>query len=206
MKKFQRIKEKIFAWHLESPLVRLLEKWLLGDCDSIFLKELSHILRGNEVVLDLGAGTGRFSLAIAKTLKTGKVLCLDRSEPMLQKLEQKAKNMGLRDKIQILKQDASCLELENASVDLVVSNNMLHEVPNPEAILKEMLRVLKPDGWLVITDFRKTPLSQFICHSHMKEAHGPFEVHELETLFDKLRLRNRKVYPIRNWVIAIGKK
>lgn len=200
------IKGRIFAWHLDNPLARLPETLLLGDCRSTVQDEFSRLIRGNEVVLDIGAGTGRFSLAIAKQLSTGKVICLDLSEEMLQHLIRKAGKEGLKDRIQILKGEASSSGLENESMDLVMSHSVFHELSSPEAVLAEMLRVLKPNGWVMITDFRDTRISRLICRSHREESHGPFSVHELETLFTKAGLKNVKVSPVRHWVIGVGKK
>lgn len=200
------IKGRIFAWHLDNPLARLPETLLLGDCRSAVQDEFSRLIRGNEVVLDIGAGTGRFSLAIAKQLSTGKIICLDLSEEMLQHLKRKAEKEGLKDRIQILKGEAFASGLENESVDLAMSNSVFHELSNPEVVLAEMLRVLKPSGWVVITDFRDTKVSRIICRSHREESHGPFSVNELETIFTKARLKNVKVRPVRHWVIGVGKK
>jgi ubiquinone/menaquinone biosynthesis C-methylase UbiE len=200
------IKGRIFAWHLDSPLARLPETLFLGDCRSAVLKEFSRLVRGNEVVLDIGAGTGRFSLAIAKQLNTGKVICFDLSEEMLQHLERKAEKESLKDRIQILKGEASACGLENESADLVMSNSVFHELSSPEAVLTEMLRVLKPNGWVMITDFRDTRISRLICRSHREGAHGPFSVHELETLLTKTGLNHVKVNSVKHWVIGIGKK
>ena len=200
------MKGRIFAWHLDNPLARLPETLLLGDCRSAVQDEFSRLIRGNEVVLDIGAGTGRFSLAIAKKLSTGKVICLDLSEEMLQHLKRKAEKEDLKDRIQILKGEASASELENESVDLVMSNSVFHELSSPEAVLAEMLRVLKPGGWVVISDFRDTRISKLICRSHREDAHGPFSVNELETLFTKTGLSNVKVSPVRHWVIGVGRK
>jgi ubiquinone/menaquinone biosynthesis C-methylase UbiE len=200
------MKGRIFAWHLDNPLARLPETLLLGDCRSAVLNEFSRLIRGNEVVLDIGAGTGRFSLAIAKKLSTGKIICLDLSEEMLLHLQRKAEKEGLKDRIQILKGEASTSGLENESVDLAMSNSVFHELSSPEAVLKEMLRVLKPSGWITIIDFRNTRISRLICRAHHENAHGPFSVHELETLLTKSRLNNVKVSPVRHWVIGMGKK
>jgi 2-polyprenyl-3-methyl-5-hydroxy-6-metoxy-1,4-benzoquinol methylase len=93
------IKGRIFAWHLDSPLARLPENLLLGDCRSAVLNEFSRLIHGNEVVLDIGAGTGWFSLAIAKKLSAGKVICLDLSEEMLHHLKRKAEKEGLKERI-----------------------------------------------------------------------------------------------------------
>lgn len=200
------IKGRIFAWHLDNPFARLPETLLLGDCRSAVQDELSRLIRGNEVVLDIGAGTGRFSLAIAKQLSTGKVICLDLSEEMLRHLQRKAEKEGLKDRIQILKGEASASGLENESVDLTISNSVFHELSSPEAVLTEMLRVLKPSGWVVITDFRDTKVSRIICRSHREDAHGPFSVYELEALFTKAGMKNVKVSPVRHWVIGVGRK
>lgn len=129
------MKGRIFAWHLDSPLASLPETLLLGDCRSAVLSELSRLILGNEVVLDVGAGTGHFSLAIAKKLGTGKVICLDLSEEMLQHLKRKADKKNLTERIQILKGEASSSGLENESVDLVMSNSVFHELSSPEAVL-----------------------------------------------------------------------
>jgi FkbM family methyltransferase len=200
------IKGRIFAWHLDSPLARLPETLLLGDCRAAVLKEFSHLIHGNEVILDIGAGTGRFSLAIAKKLNNGKVICLDLSEEMLQHLKRKAEKEGLKERIQILKREASSSGLENESVDLVMSNSVFHELSNPEAVLKEMGRVLKPSGWIIMSDFRDTRISKLICRSHRKDAHGPFSVNELETLLTKTGLNNVKVIPVKHWIMGVGRK
>jgi ubiquinone/menaquinone biosynthesis C-methylase UbiE len=200
------IKERIFAWHLDNPLARYPETLLLGDCRSAVQDEFSSLIQGSEVVLDIGAGTGRFSLAIAKQLSTGKVICLDLSEEMLQHLKRKAEKGGLKDRIQILKGEASAFGLENESMDVVMSHSVFHELSSPEAVLAEMLRVLKPSGWVMITDFRDTRISRLISRSHREESHGPFSVHELETLFTKADLKNVKVRPVRHWVIGVGQK
>jgi ubiquinone/menaquinone biosynthesis C-methylase UbiE len=200
------IKGRIFAWHLDNPLARLPETLLLGDCRSAVQDEFSRLLQGDEVVLDIGAGTGRFSLAIAKQLKSGKIICLDLSEEMLQHLRRKSEKEGLQDRIQIRKGEASASGLEKESMDLVMSNSVFHELSRPESVLAEMLRVLKPSGWVIITDFKDTRISRLICRSHLEGSHGPFSVHELETLFAKAGLKNIKVRPVRHWVIGVGQK
>jgi ubiquinone/menaquinone biosynthesis C-methylase UbiE len=200
------IKGRIFAWHLDNPLARLPETLLLGDCRTAVQDEFSRLIQGNEIILDIGAGTGRFSLAVAKQLNTGEVICLDLSEEMLQHLKRKAEKEGVKERIQILKGEASASGLENESVDLVMSNSVFHELSNPEAVLTEMLRVLKPSGWIIISDFGDTKISRMICRSHHKESHGPFSIHELGTLFTTAGLKNVKVNPVRHWVIGIGKK
>lgn len=197
---------RIGAWYLNSPLRRLSEILFLGDLKSAFLNEFSRIIQGNEVVLDVGAGSGYFSLAIAERLTNGKVICLDLSEEMLHRLENVADKKRLSGRIQILKGEASSIKLSDGSVDLAVSNGVFHELSEPESCLREMIRVLKPDGWIIITDFRDTWVGKRTGAAHNREAHGPLSVDELETLSADAGLSNVKVYPVKHWVVGVGKK
>lgn len=197
---------RIGAWYLNSPLRRLSEVLVLGDVKSAFLNEVSHITQGNEAILDVGAGSGYFSLAIAEKLTGGKVICLDLSEEMLHRLRSVADKKGLGDRIQILKGKASSIKLSDGSVDLVVSNGVFHELSEPESCLREMIRVLKPDGWVIVTDFSDTWIGRRIGAAHNEKAHGPLSIEELDALFAKAGLSNRKVYPVKHWVIGVGEK
>lgn len=200
------IRGKIGGWYLNSPLRRLSEILFLGDVKSAFLNEISPFIKGNEVILDVGAGSGYFGLAIARKLTTGKVICFDLSKEMLQRLEHIANKTGLNDRIQILKGEASSIEIESASIDLVVSNGVFHELSNPEKVLKEMFRVLKPNGRVIVTDFRDTRIGRRIGAAHSRDAYGPLSVDGLNTLFIKAGLRNITVSAIKHWVIGAGKK
>lgn len=199
-------KGRIGAWYLNSPLRRLSEILFFGDCRSALLNEVYQLIHGNEVILDVGAGSGYFSLPIAKKLTNGKVICLDLSEVMLQRLEQKADKKNLKDRIQILKVEATDSGLESESMDLIVSNGVFHELLCPEEVLVEMLRVLKPNGWIIITDFRDTQIGKRIAAAHRDEDHGPWGVDELNVLLSNAGLRNVKVLPLKHWVIGSGKK
>ncbi|NJD51954.1 MAG: class I SAM-dependent methyltransferase [Candidatus Methanoperedens sp.] len=200
------VRGRIGAWYLNSPLRRLSEIMFLGDLKSAFLNEVSRIIMGDEVVLDVGAGSGYFSLAIAGRLTSGKVICLDLSEEMLHRLVSVADKKWLGDRIQILKGEASSIKLSDGFVDLVVSNGVFHELSEPGSCLKEMIRVLKPGGWLIVTDFRNTRIGKRTGAAHNREAHGPLSVDELGTLFADAGLGNVKVYPVKHWVVGVGKK
>lgn len=200
------VKGRIGGWYLNSPLRRLSEILLLGDCKSAFLRVISPLIRGNEVILDIGAGSGYFSLDLAKKISTGKVICVDMSAEMLGWLGKKAEKKGVKNKIQIVKSDATSSGLADGSIDIVISNGLLHEVPDPGAVLREMTRVLKPNGRVIITDFRDTKITRMMESTHRENAHGPFSVDELTMLFNKVGLKKVKVGPEKFWVIGTGKK
>jgi ubiquinone/menaquinone biosynthesis C-methylase UbiE len=114
----------------------------------------ANIKTGN-VVLDIGCGTGFLTLGVANAVgKNGKVIGVDISKEMMEKAEEnlsKARVSNLEFRVG----DAESIPLEDNSVDAVVGNMVLHHCPNPESAVKEMVRVLKPNGSLVLADMEE---------------------------------------------------
>jgi ubiquinone/menaquinone biosynthesis C-methylase UbiE len=109
-------------------------------------------LKPSYVVADLGCGTGYFTLPISRKAK--KVYGIDIQKEMLTVLEQKIRKQKIRN-IQILLSNENEIPLQNASVDLLLSVNTLHEFSDKDAIISEMWRVLRADGNVAIIDFKK---------------------------------------------------
>ncbi|MDT4896079.1 MAG: hypothetical protein QOH25_1156 [Acidobacteriota bacterium] len=100
-----------------------------------------------QLAADLGAGTGFMTEGL---LRRGlKVIAVDQSEPML--LKMKSKFAGF-DEIKCLKGEAENLPLPDEAVEYVFANMYLHHVETPATAIKEMARILKPEGRLMITD------------------------------------------------------
>ena len=96
-------------------------------------------------VLDLGAGLGTASIPLAKNgIYT---IAADISAVMLGTAAKRAK--GLYDNLILAQMNAYDMMLPDNSIDIVVENAMLHLVGEPELVIKEIVRVLKPDGKLI---------------------------------------------------------
>jgi ubiquinone/menaquinone biosynthesis C-methylase UbiE len=104
-------------------------------------------------VLDLGCGTGFLTTRAAKAVgQSGKVIAIDSSEEMLENAKGKLKDAGLSERVDLRVGDAERIPLDDASVDTIVANMVLHHCPEPELALREMARVLKANGTLVFAD------------------------------------------------------
>lgn len=107
-------------------------------------------------VMDLACGTGDFSIAIAKRMKeynvTGKVTGIDLSEGMLEVMRRKLAAEGLTDIVSAELGDGEELHFAPCSFDRVTIAFGIRNFEDRLAGLKEMLRVLKPGGKLVILE------------------------------------------------------
>lgn len=100
-------------------------------------------------ILDLGCGNGFFTFPASAAMgDDGMVIAADMSEEMLQLL----KDRNPRDNVQVLQVEEVRMAVDTESVDGAVLINLYHEFNNREDNVRELKRVLKPDGKLLVID------------------------------------------------------
>ncbi len=123
------------------------------------LIQRSGIKKGMHV-LDLGCGSGAFTPFIARAVgQKGKVYALDIQADMLRQLEEKLsrpENKDIRN-IKVIEGNAYELPFEDNSLDLVNMVTVLQEIPDRGRALHEVKRVLKPGGFLAISELFPDP-------------------------------------------------
>jgi arsenite methyltransferase len=114
--------------------------WLLGRVDP------------GSTVLDLGCGAGTDLLIAAQmTGPTGRVIGVDMTPSMLDRARASADEMGLGN-VELHEGLIESVPLEDASVDVVISNGVIDLVPDKDAVFDEIDRVLRPGGRLQLAD------------------------------------------------------
>jgi arsenite methyltransferase len=104
------------------------------------------------VVVDLGCGAGTdLFIAAQMTGPTGRVIGVDMTVTMLERARQSAIEMGLRN-VELHESLIEALPLDDASVDVVISNGVIDLVPDKDAVFDEIDRVLRPGGRLQLAD------------------------------------------------------
>jgi len=104
-------------------------------------------IKPGQTAADIGAGTGFLSEGLVG--RGANVIAIDQSPAMLDRMREKFGDDG---NITYLTGNSSNLPVADASVDAVLANMYLHHVESPTDAIKEMTRILKPGGVLVITD------------------------------------------------------
>jgi SAM-dependent methyltransferase len=103
--------------------------------------------RGFERSLEVGAGTGYFSLNLLRAGIVGEATCTDISPGMLRALRTNAQRLGLT--VKTARADAESLPFAEESFDLVLGHAVLHHLPDLERAFAEFHRVLRPGGSIV---------------------------------------------------------
>jgi ubiquinone/menaquinone biosynthesis C-methylase UbiE len=107
------------------------------------------------LVLEVGPGPGYLGLEWLKHTQGTTLRGLDISEDMIAIAERNAREYGLTDRVKYVRGDARKMPFESEYFDAVFSNGSLHEWADPEEILNEIARVLKPGGRYCVSDLRR---------------------------------------------------
>lgn len=103
-------------------------------------------------VVDIGCGAGTDLLLAARHVgPSGRAIGVDMTEAMRGRATEGAMHCGLNN-VDVRAGDATSLPIENASVDIVISNGVLNLVPEKERAIAEIARILKPGGRVQIGD------------------------------------------------------
>lgn len=114
-------------------------------------------LRTGDTVLELGPGPGYYTPEASRMVgPSGRVLCLDLQPEMLAMLRPRLEERGVGNAFPVAA-DALRLPLADASVDAAFLVTVLGEIPDRPGALRELHRVLKPDGALSFTETLTDP-------------------------------------------------
>jgi ubiquinone/menaquinone biosynthesis C-methylase UbiE len=112
-------------------------------------------IRAGQVVADVGAGSGYYSVRLARAVgENGRVYATDIQPEMLTLLKNKITAERLSNVEPVLGTETDP-KLPAASVDLILMVDVYHELSRPQEMLRALKRALRPDARLVLIEFRK---------------------------------------------------
>ena len=174
----------------DSPQIIL----LANETANIIKKEEKIKLTKDSIILDMGAGTGLIGLNFVNQVKH--VIFEDVSKAMLDYLEYKCETQGIKNFTMFngIIEDLNIKE----KVDLITSGMVLHHIENLQSVFSKCLEILKPKGFLCITDLKKdAPMFNIGVHKHNhKMPHRGFVPEKLCEEMKKAGFKETEIKPV----------
>lgn len=134
-------------------------------------------------VADLGAGLGAYTVLLSKKVgPTGKVYACDVQKDILARLDREIHDQGITNVQTVLTniENHQGTKLRDQSIDWVIIANTLFQVEDRPALIKEMIRIVKPEGKILIVDWSESfgnlgpRQSEIVTQQWIQEACAPY--------------------------------
>ena len=165
---------------------------LRGDME-LWAPNLESVVRG-KTVLDLGAGTGRHGILLARSFQPANVVSLDIVHRRLRAGIAAAREL---DRLSLVCGDGFALPFRDASFDCIIANSLLHHLPNLALAAKEIARVLRPGGGYIGREPNfNNPVVRFVVFGWRRHTPNeyPLRAQEIRAAFAGSGCRCEMVY------------
>ena len=170
-------------------------------------------------MLDVGTGTARIPIEFCRRFPQLKINAIDLATEMLQLAAINVEQAGLGDRIELQLIDAKQIPSDGGTYESVVSNTIIHHIPEPWSCLSEMVRMLAPGGLLFVRDLMRPETDaevESLVETHAHEStprqkqllrqslHAALTVDEVAAILEQLRLPREWVSATsdRHWTVS----
>ncbi len=141
---------------------------------------------GTNPVLDVGTGTAQIPVELCLRSATAEVVGIDLAEHMLAVGRENVRRAGLEGRLRLERRDAKHTPFADEAFGAVISNSIVHHIPEPAAVVAEMARVLAPGGVVFVRDLLRPPDDAAVGRLVSTYAAGANE-HQKKMFDDSLR-------------------
>jgi ubiquinone/menaquinone biosynthesis C-methylase UbiE len=168
----------------------------------VFVTDYLAFWDGRGPILDVGTGTAQIPIALCQRVIEAQVVGIDLGEHMLRVGQANIDRAGLADRVRLQRCDAKNLPFAAGSFGAIISNSIVHHIPQPAGVLAEMVRVVVPSGGLFVRDLLRPEWEvqvQYLVASYAGDANA----HQQQMFRDSLRAA-LTLAEIRSLVTALG--
>jgi ubiquinone/menaquinone biosynthesis C-methylase UbiE len=112
----------------------------------VFVADFLAVWDGTNPVLDVGAGTAQIPVELCRHSAAARVVAIDLAEHMLAVGRDNVRRAGLAERLRLERVDAKQMPYADGSFAAVISNSIVHHIPEPARVFAEMARVVSPRG------------------------------------------------------------
>lgn len=138
-----------------------------------------------QTLLDVGTGTAQIPIEFCRQHSSSQIVAIDLSREMLKLGENNVAKAGLAERIRLEFIDAKQMPYQDHQFDVVLSNSIIHHIPEPSQVFGEMKRVLRPGGLLFVRDLMR-PVDQPTLDDLVQTYAGQENAHQQKMFRDSL--------------------
>jgi ubiquinone/menaquinone biosynthesis C-methylase UbiE len=157
-----------------------------SEVNRVFVADFLRGWDGFGAILDVGAGTAQIPIELCRQHPTGTVLAIDLAQHMLDVGERNVAAAGLAERIRLQLVDAKRMPYADGSFAALISNSIVHHIPEPAAVVAEMVRVVRPGGLIFVRDLLR-PADDAAVRHLVKQYAGGANAHQQQMFEDSLR-------------------
>ena len=168
----------------------------------VFVADFLAVWNGANPVLDVGAGTAQIPIELCRQSAAARVVAIDLAEQMLAVGQANVRRAGLDDRIRLEHIDAKTMPYADASFAALISNSIIHHIPEPARVFAEMVRVTAPGGTLFVRDLLR-PGDATILSRLVEQYAAGANAHQKQMFADSLHAA-LTLDEVRDMVAALG--
>ncbi len=171
----------------------------------VFVDDLLRVLpttKSRLRIFDAGTGTAQIPIELLRRNIAAEIVAADAASEMLRLARDNIAAAGFASSITCALRDCKQLPEPDASFDVVMSNSIIHHIPEPAAVFAECWRILKPGGLLFVRDLHR-PASEQELRSLVEQYAGEANAHQRQLFSDSLRAA-LTVDEVRQFVEQLG--
>ncbi|MEM7478270.1 MAG: methyltransferase domain-containing protein [Planctomycetota bacterium] len=125
------------------------------EVNQIFIDDLLALGPCGRDVLDLGTGNALIPTLLCERVKECRVLASDAAVSMLEVARYNIALAGFEERIELHHGDSKALLFDDSQFDAVISNSLIHHVPDPSTVVREVARLIRPGGRIFFRDLMR---------------------------------------------------
>jgi ubiquinone/menaquinone biosynthesis C-methylase UbiE len=168
----------------------------------VFVADFLAFWKGTGSVLDVGTGTAQIPIELARQHASVRIVGIDLAEHMLAVGRDNIVRAGLAERIALQRCDAKTLPWSARSFAAVISNSIVHHIPDPGPVLAEMVRVVAPGGELFVRDLVR-PADEATLQALVEQHAAGANAHQRQMFADSLHAA-LSLEEIRSLVAGLG--
>ena len=135
-----------------------------SEVNRVFVADFLAVWDGRDLVLDVGTGTALIPIEFCRQSPTGQIVAVDAAAHMLDLARTNVAQAGFAGRIALHHIDAKKMPFDDHTFPAVMSNSIVHHIPDPRTVFAEIARVAAPGATIFVRDLLRPPDQATLDH------------------------------------------